>query len=203
LSKTSSQSSPAKIIPRTVSDSFVPLQNNLITHKTKSLDKGNKSNPRYKEAPRPDQMARTSSRADEDGAQQAPPVNIKTNPPVKEEDFQLSSGDSLDVDGNDAATEFPPPPVDLPVVKTEPEPTVGKVETRTPSPVKIRTAPPPPYETVGGLPSEYIRTVIATYSYVAADEDELSFTKGEHILVVHHPQPEEQVIFILKSCEEL
>ena len=56
----------------------------------------------------------------------------------------------------------------------------------------MRTAPPPPYE-LCGLPQDYIRTVVATYSYIAADEDELSFTKGEQILVVKHPQPEEQV----------
>lgn len=165
----------------------------MIVHKTKSLDKGSRSNPRYKEAPPPAGMARTSSRADEDCALPPVPVNIKINPTLKEEDFLLSSSDSLDVDGNENEKDFPPPPVDLPVIKTEPEPTIGKVECRTPSPLKIRTAPPPPYELVGGLPSEYLRTVIATYSYVAADEDELSFTKGEHILVVQHPQPEEQV----------
>ena len=77
-------------------------------------------------------------------------------------------------------------------MRNEPEPREGIVESRTPSPVKMRTAPPPPYE-LCGLPQDYIRTVVATYSYIAADEDELSFTKGEQILVVKHPQPEEQV----------
>ena len=114
--------------------------------------------------------------------------------PLREEDFQLSSGDSNENEtGHDDDAEFPPPPADMPVVKTEPEPTVGKVVCRTPSPVKMRTAPPPPYDVVSNLPSDYMRTVAATYSYVAADEDELSFSKGEHILVVKHPQPEEQV----------
>ena len=35
--------------------------------------------------------------------------------------------------------------------------------------------------------------MIAVYNYAAADEDELCFNKGDHILVIKHPQPEEQV----------
>ena len=38
--------------------------------------------------------------------------------------------------------------------------------------------------------------VRATYKYVAEDDDELSFEKGEIISVVEFEDPEEQVIFI-------
>ena len=93
---------------------------------------------------------------------------------------------------------FPPLPSDLAIIKTEPGPEKGRVENRTPSPVKIKTtAPvsgPPPYEDVQDFPPLYQYTVAAVYPYKAADEDELSFAKGEHIYVVQHPQPDEQVI---------
>jgi hypothetical protein len=204
MSKTSSQSSPAKIIPRTVSDSFVAMQNPLVVHKTKSLDKERKEkrNHRYKEGNTVDHnMARTSSRAEEDVLHPTVPYDVNANQILQEEPFHLSSEESENVDGVSSEKDFPPPPLDLPVIKTEPEPNIGKVECRTPSPVKMRLAPPPPYEQINGknagMPAGYLHTVVATYSYVAADDDELSFSKSEHILVVKHPQPEEQVKFNL------
>lgn len=93
-------------MPRTVSDSFVPLQNNLQIHKTKSLDK----NPRFKEAPPPAMqgMARTSSRADEENFQMLQNHQRPNSKILKEEDLKLSSGESLNENGDQPA--FPPPP---------------------------------------------------------------------------------------------
>ena len=78
---------------------------------------------------------------------------------------------------------------------------------RSPSPVKmadtVTDAPrPPSYEEALEKiepPPSYEYTVKAVYPYKQADEDELSFAKGETILVVKHPHPEEQVSIQLIS----
>ena len=98
-------------MPRTVSDSFVPLQTNLQIHKTKSLDKNVAgSNPRFKEAPPPAMqgMARTSSRADEENFQMLHNAQRPNTKGLKEEDLKLSSGESLSENIDQNA--FPPPP---------------------------------------------------------------------------------------------
>ena len=118
------------------------------------------------------------------------------------------SEDSLAPDAEDQNEPFPPLPSDIAIVKTEPEPEKGHIEpSRTPSPVKMKnaqpgpvtavpvtvTSGPPSYEEVTDFPAGYLNTVIAVYPYKAADEDELSFNKGENIYVIKHPQPDEQV----------
>lgn len=46
--------------------------------------------------------------------------------------------------------------------------------------------------------SSVILQVRAAYKYVAEDDDELSFEKGEIISVIEFEDPEEQVILLLK-----
>ena len=47
--------------------------------------------------------------------------------------------------------------------------------------------------------SSVILQVRAAYKYVAEDDDELSFEKGEIISVIEFEDPEEQVILLLKT----
>ena len=159
-------------------------------------------------------MQRLSSRHDDEEEEFAeiapPPPLVEAAPPI-DENHHSDSEDSLAPDDdekpeNDIPIDektnddsgFPPLPSDLAIIKTEPGPEKGRIENRTPSPVKIKTtAPspsgPPPYEEFQDFPPLYQYTVTAVYPYKAADEDELSFAKGEHIYVVQHPQPDEQV----------
>ena len=53
-------------------------------------------------------MARTSSRADEDQAQGLAAAPVAKNAPLREEDFELSSGDSNENETGHDDAEFPP-----------------------------------------------------------------------------------------------
>lgn len=168
-------------------------------------------------------MQRLSSRHDdeeEEFAEIAPPPPLVESAPPIDDNHRSDSEDSLAPDDdekleNDIPIDektnddsgFPPLPSDLAIIKTEPGPEKGRIENRTPSPVKIKTtAPtpsgPPPYEEFQDFPPLYQYTVAAVYPYKAADEDELSFAKGEHIYVVQHPQPDEQVNHTVKSTSK-
>ena len=149
-------------------------------------------------------LSRLSSRADEENGIRPSPLNPFAT--EIELESESESGDSLAPDPEEVqmpqveSEPFPPLPSDLAIVKTQassPEPEKGHIEPpRTPSPVKIKTAQPtgpPSYEEVTDLPPGYLNTVVAVYPYKAADEDELSFAKGESIFVIKHPQPDEQV----------
>ncbi|CAG5098242.1 Oidioi.mRNA.OKI2018_I69.XSR.g15494.t1.cds [Oikopleura dioica] len=179
-----------KAIARTVSDSVVSERASLdLLVKTKSLEIAGppvQSNPRFKEAPNHVKMARTSSRADDE--QGGGSQNIHPHSKLQNFDFIEEEPQEL-------------------ILKTEPEPNKAVIEARSPSPVKIVNAaqsgspshpppvPPPPYSNSQSsvqMPDGYERTVVAVYNYSAADEDELCFNKGDLILVIKHPQPDEQ-----------
>ncbi|CBY34029.1 unnamed protein product [Oikopleura dioica] len=187
-----------KAIARTISDSVVSEKTSLdLLVKTKSLEivePSPQENPRFKEAPNHNKMARTSSRADEEqGSLHTPPFPNPqkvsegyNNQPKLQNDFPFIEQEPQEL-----------------VLKTEPEPNKAVIEPRSPSPFKIVNASPtqppaltpPPYTASVPsiiMPDGYERTVIAVYNYAAADEDELCFNKGDHILVIKHPQPEEQ-----------
>jgi len=187
-----------KTIARTISDSVVSEKASLdLLVKTKSLEivaSASKENPRFKEAPNHNKMARTSSRADEEQGSMhstsfpSPPKISEgyNNQPKLQNDFAFVEQEPQEL-----------------VLKTEPEPSKAIIEPRSPSPFKIVNASPtqpspltpPPYSASQPsipMPDGYERSVIAVYNYAAADEDELCFNKGDHILVIKHPQPEEQ-----------
>ena len=160
-------------------------------------------------------LSRLSSRHDEEEAEQnqrmsdaptlpAPEVHHQQNIPPVANDDDIVSEDSL----ADPDEDFPPPPPEQTeqqeiIVKQEPQPEKATIErSRSPSPVKMAETSnnvprPPSYEEVVDSeiepPPTYEYTVKAVYPYKQADEDELSFAKGETILVVKHPHPEEQV----------
>lgn len=142
-------------------------------------------------------------------ATEAPPLPPTVDDEVVSDD-SLAPNDENDEQHND----FPPPPEEATVVATaeeavvrqEPPPEKATIErSRSPSPVKMAEtssnapARPPSYDEVVSdeiePPPAYEYTVKAVYPYKQADEDELSFAKGEMILVVKHPHPEEQVQF--------
>lgn len=166
-------------------------------------------------------LPRLSSRHDEEEAEfnqrmaDAPTMPAKATeaPPMPPSvDDEVVSDDSLAPDENDEEhNHFPPPPEEAAVVATaeeavvrqEPSPEKATIErSRSPSPVKMAEtssnppARPPSYDEVVSdeiePPPAYEYTVKAIYPYKQADEDELSFAKGEMILVVKHPHPEEQ-----------
>lgn len=126
-----------KTIARTISDSVVSEKASLdLLVKTKSLEivaPASKENPRFKEAPNHNKMARTSSRADEEqGSSHSPsfpsPPKVfegYNNQPKLQNDFAFVEQEPQEL-----------------VLKTEPEPSKAIIEPRSPSPFKIVNASP-------------------------------------------------------------
>ena len=129
-----------KTIARTISDSIVSEKASLnLLVKTKSLEivaPASQENPRFKEAPNHNKMARTSSRADEEqGSMHSPPF---PSPPKISEGYNNQPKLQNDFAFIEQA------PQEL-VLKTEPEPNKAVIEPRSPSPVKIvNTSPTQP-----------------------------------------------------------